>query len=118
MGIVSFILQGLLGLGFLMFGLMKFGAKQMVDEFQRFGLSSGFRVITGLLEIIVAALVIVGYWNSKFAGLGGLLIVLIMLGAIFTHLKAKDAASKTLMPIILMILGLIVLLLNWSALVG
>jgi putative oxidoreductase len=117
MSIVSIVIQGLLGLGFLMFGVMKFGSKQMVDEFKRYGMSSGFRVLTGLLEIAAAALVVSGIWNEKLAAWGGLLIVVIMLGAIATHIKMKDAGSKMGMPIVLLVLGLIVLLLNWSAII-
>lgn len=118
MGIVSLILQGLLGLGFLMFGLMKFGAKQMVDDFNRYGLSSGFRMLTGSLEIIGAALIIAGFWNSQLIGFGSLLMIVIMIGAIFTHLRIKDPASKTVMPIVLLAFGLVVLLYNWSDFLG
>ena len=38
MHIFSVINQSVLGIGFLMFGLMKFGSKQMVDEFKRYQL--------------------------------------------------------------------------------
>ena len=48
MTVLSIILQGILGLGFLMFGFMKFGSKQMVEGFKRYGYPGGFRVFTGL----------------------------------------------------------------------
>ncbi|ANY67368.1 hypothetical protein BBD42_13460 [Paenibacillus sp. BIHB 4019] len=118
MSIVSIVIQVLLGLGFLMFGLMKLGSKQMVDEFKRYGLPSGVRLFTGVAEIAAAALVVVGIWYSGLAAWGSLLIVVIMAGAIATHLKVKDPGSKMGMPLVLLVLGLIVLLLNWSALAG
>jgi uncharacterized membrane protein YphA (DoxX/SURF4 family) len=118
MTILSIILQGILGLGFLMFGFMKFGSKQMVDEFKRYGHPAGFRVFTGLVEVISAVLVISGIWNDALAAWGALLIVGTMLGAIFTHMKVKDPANKMMMPIILLILGLIVLLINVGSLLG
>ncbi|WP_129730472.1 MULTISPECIES: DoxX family protein [Bacillaceae] len=116
MTVLSIILQGILGLGFLMFGFMQFGSKQMVDEFKRYGYPAGFRVFTGLVEVISAVLVISGIWNDTLAAWGALLIVGTMLGAIFTHMKVKDPVNKMMMPIILLILGLVVLLINLGSL--
>jgi putative oxidoreductase len=115
MGVLSIILQALLGLGFLMFGFMKFGSKQMVDEFGRYGYPGGFRIFTGLVEVIAAVLVISGIWNDKLAAWGGLFIVGTMLGAIFTHIKVKYPVNKMMMPIVLLILGLIVLIINFGS---
>ncbi|SDW29017.1 DoxX family protein [Paenibacillus sp. CF384] len=108
----SIILQIVLGIGFLMFGFMKFGS-QMVEEFKRYGYSAGFRVFTGLVEIITAALLISGIWSEQLAVWGGWFVVVIMLGAIVTHIKVKDAANKMMMPFILFILGIVVLLINY-----
>ncbi|GGE27127.1 hypothetical protein GCM10011391_01840 [Pullulanibacillus camelliae] len=109
---LSIILQIILGLGFLMFGFMKFGTKQMKDEFQRYGYSDAFRFVTGLVEVLAAVLVIWGIWTHELAIYGGILIVLTMLGGIFTHIKIKDAVNKMTMPIILLLLGLVVLFIN------
>ena len=118
MGILSIILQVILGLGFLMFGFMKFGSKQMVEGFKHYGYPGWFRVFTGLVELISAALVIAGIWNETLAAWGGLFIVGTMVGAIFTHIKIKDTAKEMMMPIILLILGLVVLLINLRSLLG
>lgn len=112
MHITSIVLQVILGLGFLMFGSMKFGAQQMVDEFKRYGYGSGFRLFTGVVEIAAAILLIWGIWNSLGAVLGSLLVIGTMLGGIMTHMKLKDPASKMGMPIILLLLGIVILLLN------
>jgi putative oxidoreductase len=114
MGVLSIILQALLGLGFLMFGFMKFGSKQMVDEFM--GIQKVLGYLGGLAEVIAAVLVISGIWNDKLAAWGGLFIVGTMLGAIFTHIKVKDPVNKMMMPIVLLILGLIVLIINFGSL--
>jgi putative oxidoreductase len=116
MSVFSIILQVLLGLGFLMFGFTKFGSKQMVEGFKHYGYPGWFRVFTGLVEVISAALVIAGIWNETLAAWGGLFIVATMIGAIFTHIKIKDTVKNMMMPIILLILGLIVLLINFSSL--
>ena len=118
MSVLSIILQVILGLGFLMFGFMKFGSKQMVEGFKHYGYPGWFRVFTGLVELISAALVIAGIWNETLAALGGLLIVGTMIGAIFTHIKIKDTVKQMMMPIILLILGLVVLLINFGSLLG
>lgn len=112
MGILSVILQIILGIGFLMFGFMKFGSKQMVDEFQRYGYPTGFRLFTGLVEVVSALLVIAGIWNQTLATFGGLLMIVTMLGAIITHIKVKDSVKSMMMPIILLVLALVVFLLN------
>jgi putative oxidoreductase len=115
-GILSIVLQVILGLGFLMFGAMKF-SKQMVEEFRRFGYSAGFRIFTGVVEIIAAGIIIAGIWNDKLAAVAGLLIAATMLGAIITHIKVKDPANKKMMPIVLLILSLAVFFINYGSLV-
>lgn len=116
MMILSIILQVLLGLGFLMFGFMKLGSKQMVEGFKHYGYPGWFRVFTGLVEILSAVFVIIGIWNDTFAAWGGLLMVVTMIGAIITHIKIKDSVKNMMMPIILLILGLIVFLINFESL--
>ncbi|MGX2962089.1 DoxX family protein (plasmid) [Peribacillus sp. JNUCC 23] len=107
-----------LGLGFIMFGLMKFGSKQMVEGFKHYGYSAGFRIFTGALEIVAAVLLIAGIWNGTLAAIGSFLVVATMIGAIFTHIKIQDKLKDMMMPIILLVLGAIVLVLNYSSLLG
>ncbi|WP_339301610.1 DoxX family protein [Paenibacillus sp. FSL R5-0623] len=116
MSVLSIVLQVILGLGFLMFGFMKFGSKQMVEGFKHYGYPGAFRVFTGLIEVIAAGFVIAGIWNEGLAAWGGLLIVVTMIGAIMTHIKIKDQLKQMLMPIILLILGLVVFLINYGSL--
>lgn len=112
MNILSIVLQVILGIGFLMFGFSKFGSKQMVDGFKHFGYPGWFRVFTGLVEVISAALVIWSIWNKAFAAYGGAMIVVIMFGAIMTHIKVKDPFKAMMMPIILLVFGLVLMLIN------
>ena len=118
MSVISIILQVILGLGFLMFGFMKFGSKQMVEGFKYFGYPAWFRIFTGMVELVSAALVITGIWNETLAAWGGLFIVGTMIGAIFTHIKIKDTVKNMMMPIILLILGLVVFVINFGSLLG
>ncbi|MDQ0878459.1 putative oxidoreductase [Paenibacillus sp. V4I3] len=114
MNILSIILQVILGLGFLMFGFMKFGSKQMVEGFKHYGYPGWFKVFTGMVEVISGVLVIAGIWNGKLAAWGSLLIIITMIGAIFTHIKIKDNIKQMMMPIFLLILGLVVILINFG----
>ena len=115
---LSIILQVVLGLGFIMFGFMKFSSAQMIEGFKYFGYSAGFRIFTGVMELAAAALLIAGIWNDTLTAIGSLLVVGIMLGAIFTHIKIHDKVKNMAMPIILLGLGATVLALNYSALLG
>ena len=116
MAVFSIVLQVLLGLGFLMFGSMKLGSKQMAEGFKNYGYPAWFRVFTGIVELVAAVLVIAGIWNTTLAAWGGLVIAATMIGAIFTHIKIKDALKTLMMPIILLVLGLIVLIINFGSL--
>ncbi|MCM3625781.1 DoxX family protein [Paenibacillus glycanilyticus] len=117
MHILSIILQVILGLGFLMFGFMKFGSKQMVEGFSHYGYPGWFRIFTGIIEVISGILVIVGIWNVTLAAWGSLIIVLTMIGAILTHIKIHDSVKQMMMPILLFIFGLVVLLINFDNLI-
>lgn len=117
MGTLLFILQIILAAAFLLFGFMKFG-KQMGEEFERYGYSAWFRIVTGLVELVAAALLIAGFWNKTSLAWGALLISLTMLGAVITHLKVKDSFSKYASPLVLLILGLLLLFYNWGSLFG
>ncbi|MBA2937633.1 DoxX family protein [Paenibacillus sp. CGMCC 1.16610] len=113
MHILSIVLQIILGIGFLLFGFMKFGSKQMVDEFKRYRLSSGMRIFTGLVEVLSAAIIIIGIWVSPYALIGAILMAITMFVAALVHLvRVKDPAGKAMMPIFLFILAVIVIVLN------
>lgn len=118
MAILSIILQILLGIGFIFFGLAKFTSPDMVEGFKHFGYPGWFRIFTGTVEMSAAVLILIGIWQSQLAAVGGLLIVLTMIGAIFTHIKIKDTIQGMMMPIILLLLGSTVLLINFPQLFG
>ncbi|QKG85283.1 DoxX family protein [Kroppenstedtia pulmonis] len=109
---LSVILQVILGLGFLFFGVTKFISKQMVEGFEHFGLPQWLRVVTGVLEILGAAGLIVGIWNPVIAILSSIGLAITMFFAILTHARARDPFSSMVMPGILLILLVIVAFLN------
>lgn len=112
MEIVIWILQGLLGLAFLTAGAGKaFGSKTHKEAFTHWQLPQWFRVVTGIVELAIAVLLIVGFWKSEWILYGAYLIVAVGIGGIFTHVRVKDVAKDTLPITVLGILGLILLFL-------
>jgi len=118
MHITFIVLQAILGLMFLMAGLMKLGAKQRVEMFQHYGYPQWFRVVTGIVEIVGGAGMIIGIWSPVLAPLAGLWLGITMIGAIFTHIRVKDSAKATLPALVLLILSLLVVIFQWQALVA
>jgi uncharacterized membrane protein YphA (DoxX/SURF4 family) len=83
---------------FLMVGFLKLsGDPQMVGLFDVIGLGQWFRYLTGSVEVLGALLLLI----PRLSGLGALLLVGTMLGAVATHLFI--VGGSPLMAIILLI---------------
>src|SRR5258706_5581954 len=68
---------------FLMVGFFKLsGDPQMVELFDAIGLGQWFRYVTGSVEVLGAVLLLI----PRLSGVGALLLVGTMLGAVATHL--------------------------------
>jgi len=104
------ILQGLLAVGFLLFGFMKVSANPMqVDAFTNiYGYGTGFMYVVGIVEIISAIGLVIGFWKKKPIPIFSGLLVVVMAGAVFTHLMAGQGFGVAMMPLILLILSIIV----------
>jgi uncharacterized membrane protein YphA (DoxX/SURF4 family) len=83
---------------FLMAGFSKLsGNPLMVGMFDAIGLGQWFRYLTGALEVAGAVLLLI----PRLSGLGALLLVGVMLGAVATHLFI--IGGSPLMAIILLV---------------
>jgi len=102
---VTRIIQGLLVIDFLVSGITKLAASDMVvHEFTKvYNYSLGFMYVIGGLEILGALGLLFGYWNSKFSIFSSVGLALIMIGAIFTLLNAGQGIMA-LMPLVIFIL--------------
>jgi len=88
---------------FLMVGFLKLsGDQQLVGLFEAIGLGQWFRYVTGSLEILGAVLLLI----PGLSGLGALLLVGVMLGAVATHLFV--VGGSPLMAIILLVVTSVV----------
>lgn len=112
MGILTVVLQVVLGLAFIGAGGSKLaGTQQMKDDFDRFGYPRWFMYFTGGVEIAGALGVLAGVFVTGLALLGGLLLAATMIGAVFTHVRMKDSGSRIAPPTILLALAIIVVVL-------
>lgn len=114
MQILAIILQVLLGLAFLGAGGQKLAAsEEMVNDFERFGYPRWFLYITGAVEITGAIGMLAGVFLPVVGALAGLWLAAVMLGALFTHLRTKDSASKMVPALVLLVLVLAVSTINF-----
>jgi putative oxidoreductase len=110
-------LQGLLGLvGLLIGGVKVAGQEEQVAEFERFGYPQWFRIATGTIEIAAGTALVVGLlWLPALAPAGGVLLGIVMVGAVATHLRIGDPASKWAAPALLFALATTLIVLQYPA---
>jgi putative oxidoreductase len=109
MVILTWIIQGLLGLAFLMAGLGKItGSKMHIEGFEHWRLPQWFRVVTGIVESVAAVLLIGGFWMDDLALYGAIILAATGVGGVITHLRVKDGL-KEMMPIF--VLGFLAIIL-------
>jgi putative oxidoreductase len=88
---------------FLMVGFLKLsGDPQMVGLFDAIGLGQWFRYVTGSLEVLGAVLLLI----PRLSGLGALLLLGVMLGAVPTHIFI--VGGSPLMAIILLVVTTVI----------
>jgi putative oxidoreductase len=115
MDILAYVLQGLLALMFLMAGFGKVtGSKMHVEGFEHWKLPQWFRVVTGIVELVGAAALIIGYWEPSWAAAGALLLGITAIGGILTHLRVKDSFKQTSTILVLGILAFILFFIRLS----
>lgn len=115
MDIVTYVLQGILALMFLMAALGKItGSKMHVEGFKLWGLPQWFRVVTGFVELVGGVALIVGYWDHSWTAAGALLLGVTSIGGILTHVRVKDSLKQTFPIIFLGIISFVVFFMRLS----
>lgn len=109
---ISKIIQGSLIIAFLMSSIIKLsGNVQMTHDFvEIYGYSKGFMYTIGVFELLGAIGLLIGFWKSKIAILSSTGLVILMAGAVFTHLHAGQGMTVAMAPFVLLVLSLIVLI--------
>jgi len=101
--IVLWILQILGAAMFLMAGAGKLsGNEQMVGMYETIGVGQWFRYLTGAIEVTSAILLLI----PRFSGIGALILIPTMIGAILTHLFI--VGGSPLVPIVLLVIMAII----------
>ncbi|OAB38227.1 hypothetical protein PMSD_07640 [Paenibacillus macquariensis subsp. defensor] len=107
MNIVMIVIQCFFIFMFLVAGTSKLlGSKQQVEIFKEINLPQWLRIVTGLVEVLGAIALVIGFFDDKFVAIGGLIIGSTMLGATGIHMIIKDAFKKVLPPFIFALLAL------------
>ena len=102
------VLTVLLTLAFLGAGIMKLtGAEQMSQDFEKWGYPIFFMYVIGLCEVAGA----IGFWLRRFSYAAKVCILLLMAGAVLTHL-VFDTFQEAMAPIVLIILTAVALWLH------
>lgn len=70
--------------------------EEMATQFKEgFVLSRNMMKVAGYFELIGSIFLLLSVFNKKFAQIGAVMINVIMLGAIFNHLKAGHSVKST-----------------------
>ncbi|GCE11950.1 DoxX family protein [Tengunoibacter tsumagoiensis] len=90
MNIALLILEGITGIAFGLNGLLKILRKgPSVAHFEGFRYPRWFLVTVGFMELLVGVGMLAGFWVPFLLLLGSILLIIVMVGAIFTHLVRK-----------------------------
>lgn len=115
MDILTILLQSLLALMFLMAAFGKItGSKMHVEGFEKWRLPQWFRIVTGIVELVGAAALIVGYWDASWVAAGALLLGITGIGGIITHLRVKDSFKDTFMILLLAVIAIVLFFIHMS----
>ncbi|PQJ22514.1 MULTISPECIES: DoxX family protein [Nonlabens] len=89
---------------FVFFGITCLFSSHMRLEFTRFGLSMLQRLLTGVLQLIGAAGLIVGIFNTYIGIAASAGLSLLMLAGFMVRVKIKDGVYKSSPALIFMVL--------------
>ena len=97
---ISWALQIILGLLFLAAGAGKFLAAEVwIEKFSNWGYPDNFYLFIGVVEVLAAILLFI----PKFTKQAAMFLLVVMLGAVLTHIFNQEAA-ELIRPIIFMLL--------------
>jgi hypothetical protein len=117
MSVFSIVLQSLLVLYYVFSGSAKIaGAKYWVDIFNILRIPQWFRVVTGIVQLVGAAALVMGYWYAGAIAWGGIWLGITMLVAVLAHVRVKDSIGKTVPPVVFLVILIILTIMNADSL--
>jgi putative oxidoreductase len=119
MQVALIVVQLALALVFLLTGAQKLvGAKRSLANRDHLHIAPWFWRLTGIIELIAVALLVIGIWVHVLALAGAVLIAATMVGAFYANVRHHAKTSHTLSNIVLFALAVFVIVLTWPALTG
>jgi uncharacterized membrane protein YphA (DoxX/SURF4 family) len=110
MSTLSTILAAILGIAFLGAGIPKLtGQQKMVDSFGGWGYAPSVRIATGSVEVLAAAMMLIGIAAPALAITGALLVICVMIGALWTHQRVRDPVAELAPAAVLLALAVALL---------
>jgi uncharacterized membrane protein YphA (DoxX/SURF4 family) len=112
--------QIIVGLGLINVWLLRFNkvtafrggsAKSMKEEFQVYGLPPAMLYIVGTAKVVSAFLLLIGLWFPILTAPAAAVVSVLMIGAIFMHIRVQDPLLKSLPAISVLVLSLCILFL-------
>ena len=89
-------------------------AKTMKEEFRLYGLPDWFRSIVRVLKLSCGVLMVVGIWIPLAAVIAGVILAVLMLGAIVMHFKVRDPLVKASPATLFLLLSVAVAGMRWQ----
>lgn len=107
--VVGWVISALLSISFVFAGYQKVPpGTGMIKRFEAWGYNADFALLIGVLEVLAGLLVLF----PKVASYGGLLITMLMGGAIFTHLNT--GIGSALFAIIYLVMALVLIYIRFK----
>lgn len=119
MDTVTIVIQIVVALGILNVWLIRFAkptefrggnAKDLKDEFVVYGLPTWAFYTVGALKIALALLLLIGIWIPFLILPAAVGIGVLMLGAVFMHVKVKDSVMKAIPATMMLLLSVAIAL--------
>tara|TARA_B100000809_G_C15140596_1_gene533051 strand:+ start:11953 stop:12330 length:378 start_codon:yes stop_codon:yes gene_type:complete len=83
-------------------------AKNIVEEFEIYGLSKGFCNLIGFLKVSLALLLLASIQFDNLTLIGSLGLASLLLGSIIMHIKVKDELFKSFPAFLFIIMNLVI----------
>ncbi|SHN30019.1 DoxX family protein [Gracilibacillus kekensis] len=112
--VISYVLQGILGVVFLSIGIQKIMGDQLqMDIFKNLKLPQWFRVVTGWVELVGVVGLVIGFWLPWFLVIAGLWFGVTMMVGMITHIRVKDPLSKIIPASVFLAVSVMLIIINW-----
>tara|TARA_B110000046_G_C13022583_1_gene412028 strand:- start:4979 stop:5356 length:378 start_codon:yes stop_codon:yes gene_type:complete len=83
-------------------------AKNIIEEFEIYGLSKPFCYFIGFLKVSLALLLLASIQFEDFALIGSLGLAILLFGSIIMHIKVKDKLYKSFPAFLFILMNLVI----------